>query len=249
MSVEWRRWIGAPVPMFGRCGVASRTRRVPALASASLVVVAWLGAACAVLPQHGAGRFDRYLPAGGGQAPSTEGWGDPTGAASPTTNEPAASADHRLQNGDRITILLRGIPTPSEIDDQIDEKGCVNLELIGTVTIAGLTTSEAEQRIEEAYIEGRYYQRINVTIVAEREEYFVRGEVRQPGRFPLARGMTLTQALAAAGGYTDFARETRVRIIRGEHVILLDATRIEKRLDADVIIRRNDTIVVERSPI
>jgi polysaccharide export outer membrane protein len=231
-----------------------RSCRGPVTRSALFLLsaVALFGASCASLSRQATGRFDRYVPAGGGQAPSTDGWAEPTGvgSVSAATNEAAtALADHRLRSGDRITILLRGIPTPSEVVDQVDEKGCVNLEFVGTVAIGGLTTSEAERRIERAYVEGDIYRRINVTVVAESEEYFVRGEVRQPGRFPLSRGMTLTQAIAAAGGYTDFARPTKVRIIRGEQVILVDATRIEKRQDADVTIKRNDTIVIERSPI
>jgi len=216
------------------------------------LAVMFLFGACVTMPRHGVETFGRYLPAGGGVAPSTEGWGEPStvGVATGTATAAAlVSSEHRLQTGDRVTISLRGIPSPSEIEDQIDEKGSVNLELLGVVAIGGLTTSEAERKIEHAYVASEIYQRINVTIVTERGEYFVRGEVRQPGRFPLPSGITLTEAIAAAGGYTDYARPTRVRIIRGAQVILADATRIEKRLDPDVIIKRNDTIVVERSPI
>jgi polysaccharide export outer membrane protein len=195
--------------------------------------------------------FARYVPAGGGIAPSMTDWAPPTTADGSGTNAVTSTADGNeerlLRSGDRIVIQLRGITPPVELTDEIDDTGSVNLEHIGRVAIAGLTTSEAERRVESAYIDGQFYTKIAVTIVAERDEYYVRGEVRNPGRFPLARGMTLTMALAAAGGYTDYAKRSKVRIIRGRGAELanIDADQVEKRQAPDPIIHRGDTIIVD----
>lgn len=192
--------------------------------------------------------FARYVPAGGGMAPSMVGWAAPTiadGGAGTNVTPDSADGERRLRNGDRIVIQLRGITPPVELTDEIDDTGSVNLDHIGQVVIGGLTTSEAERRIESAYIEGQFYKKISVTVVAERDEYYVRGEVRNPGRFPLTRGMTLTMAIAAAGGYTDYARPSKVRIIRGREIVHVDATQAEKGQIPDPIVQRGDTIIVD----
>lgn len=208
-----------------------------------------LSAGCAMLGRGQGGEpFARYTPAGGGMAPSMTGWAAPTmGDGSPATNAAASATDgdRRLRAGDRVVILLRGIQPPAEIAVEIDDTGCVSLEHIGQVVIAGLTSSEAARRIETAFVKGEYYKKISVTIVSERDEYYVSGEVRNPGKFPLSRGTTLTMAIAAAGGYTDYAKPSKVRIIRGREVLHVDATMAEKRQAPDPLIQRGDTIIVD----
>jgi polysaccharide export outer membrane protein len=158
---------------------------------------------------------------------------------------PATS--RKLKRGDRIIIHKRGIPTAEDIQDVIDDSGNVNLSLIGTVKLAGKTTSEAEALIEKAYVDAQYYDKITIIVVAQSEEYFVRGEVKRPGRYPLAGDVTLLMALATAQGYTDFAKPRDVRIIRGKEVLRFNAQRIEARKDKDPLIEPEDIIVVERA--
>jgi polysaccharide biosynthesis/export protein len=43
---------------------------------------------------------------------------------------------------------------------------------------------------------------------------YVMGEVTKAGTFPLAGRMTVVQALAMAGGFTDFANKKDIRILR-----------------------------------
>jgi polysaccharide export outer membrane protein len=128
----------------------------------------------------------------------------------------------------------------------IDDLGQVTLPLLGPIELASQTTSEAERKIERAYIDGGYYIRISVIVVAQEEEYFVRGEVRMPGRFPMRGDLRLTHAIAAAGGYTDFAKVTEIKIIRGEEVTVHNGKRIEQRREEDPMIRAGDVIVVPR---
>ena len=86
----------------------------------------------------------------------------------------------------------------------------------------------------------------NAIVVAQEDEYFLQGEVRRPDRYPLSRAMTLLQAVTAAGGFTDFALRSEVKILRRESVLLFDAKKIEKMLDKDPIIKPGDIIVVQR---
>lgn len=221
-----------------------------AVAFSAVLLLSATGGCATFGHRPGSEAFAKYVPAGGGMAPSMAGWAAPTVADTGTeTNVSSAvlEGERLLRNGDRIMIQLRGITPPVEMADEIDEKGGINLEHIGQIVIAGMTTSEAERRIEESYIKGQYYKKISVTIVAERDDYFwIRGEVRAAGRYPLSRGMTLTMAIATAGGYTDYAKPTSVRILRGSGVTTIDVTQVEKRQVPDPLVQRGDNIIVDQ---
>jgi protein involved in polysaccharide export with SLBB domain len=151
-----------------------------------------------------------------------------------------------LKRGDKVVIALRDIPTPDEIKDEIDAGGTVNLPLIGIVKLEGKATAEAEDLIEKMYIDGGYYVKISAIVMAEEDEYFVQGEVKREARYPLTRDLTLLQAIATSGGYTDYAKKSQVKIIRGNDVIVVDTNRIEERKDKDPLIKPSDIIVVPR---
>jgi len=203
-------------------------------------------------------RFAGWRPDGSGRSPWAWDQVLASGPAAMATNgafvrpdaagapPPAAPGSKVLRRGDAVRISLRGIPQPDEIQDVVDDLGWVTLPLIGNVPVEGLTTAEAEKAIVDRYIEAGIYSKINVTIVAQEAEYFVQGEVQKVGRYPLAGELTLLQAIAAAGGYTDFANPRKIRVIRGNEVKQYNAVRIEARREEDPLIKSNDIIIVPR---
>lgn len=68
---------------------------------------------------------------------------------------------------------------------------------------------------------------------------YVFGEVSAPGEYPIRKKMTVLQALALAGGVTDFAATNRVRVIR-----LIDDEQQEIRVQLKDIVEAGDTVVV-----
>ena len=155
---------------------------------------------------------------------------------------------YRLKPGDPIIMNLRGIPGgDQQIEDQIDENGTVTLPFINMVQAAGRTSSELEQAIRKAYLDQQIYKYVTVNVVVAGRSYFVYGEVRSPGRFALGSGVTVLQAIAGAGGYTEFANKGRVEILRRSEVIELDARELEKRPEKDRAVESGDQIIVRRS--
>ncbi len=151
-----------------------------------------------------------------------------------------------LRSGDRIEIYLHGIPNPQVLPAVVDESGFVTMPLLGPVQAAGKTGSELERLIEKMYIEQEYYRSITCVVIPPPIEFFMRGEVRQPGRFPLHRDVTLLQAIALAGGYTEFAQPRLVKIQRGTNSFTVDARRIERGEETPPPIEPGDIIVVPR---
>src|SRR5260370_40115383 len=54
-----------------------------------------------------------------------------------------------------------------------------------------------------------------ITITTTNRFVYVGGEVKQAGRFTWGDGLTLTNAIAMAGGFTDFADSSRINLRRG----------------------------------
>ncbi|HMO51376.1 MAG TPA: polysaccharide biosynthesis/export family protein [Kiritimatiellia bacterium] len=157
-------------------------------------------------------------------------------------------AIYRLQVGDPVLIHLRGIyPRDETVEDVVDEEGNVTIPHIGDIPAVGKSTSQLESEIRSLYIDGGFYRTITVNVVMPQRLFFIRGEVRSPGRFPLAGGLTLMQAIAAAGGYTEFANQRNVKLIRGGTTQTVNVRQIERNPDLDIRLESGDVIVVERS--
>jgi len=163
-----------------------------------------------------------------------------------TAVAPAGPGGALIRNGDRIAISLRGIPQPEEVKEVVDDGGMVNLPFVNDVKIAGMTSSEAEKVIQDAYIKGGYYSSITVIVVTQEDQYFVLGEVKREGGYPLSSERTLLEAISIAGGYAEFANPSRITIRRGGEELRYNAKRIESLEERDPLIQAGDIIRVHR---
>lgn len=119
---------------------------------------------------------------------------------------------------DSLRVAVFGEDDLSRVS-RVDAKGMVNLPLIGEVKVYGLTLREAEQVIAAAYRDGRFLRNPQVTINVETyaiREITVQGQVRNPQRvaLPAESTMTVLEAVAKCGGFTDTAKGTEVRVTR-----------------------------------
>lgn len=151
-----------------------------------------------------------------------------------------------LRKGDRIVVYLKGIPKEEEIKTTINDLGEITLSLIKSVRIDGLTWPEAQRKIQKKYIEGEFYKDLTVILVGQEGEYYVDGEVGRRGEYLLAGEIHLTQAIAKAGGFTDWAYKKKVKIIRGQDVQVYNCEKIEKAEAEDPLIKTGDKIIVSR---
>ena len=115
----------------------------------------------------------------------------------------SAAAQYRLALGDTIRITVFQSPDLS-LETRITEAGVISYPLLGSVTLAGLTVAEAEQRIASGLRAGNFLNQPQVSInvvTARGNQVSVLGSVGRPGRYPLETGeVRLTDMLATAGG-------------------------------------------------
>jgi polysaccharide biosynthesis/export protein VpsN len=153
-----------------------------------------------------------------------------------------------LRKGDRVQVTIYAPPEPFSSPNVVDEDGRINFPLIGPMVVAGKSCGEAQRFVERAYIDQKIYKTITVIIVPPESEYAVTGEVIRPGPYPLTRDLTLLQALARSGRYTEFADKTKVYLTRNNDRVEIKLEDIRQGKRRDIVIIPGDVIEVPRSP-
>jgi polysaccharide export outer membrane protein len=154
----------------------------------------------------------------------------------------------RLHIGDTVTITFTGIPDELAPQEKpIKEDGSISLPDVGRVQAAGKTAGELEDAIHDLYVP-RIYTHLSVTVKTTSDRvFFVRGEVRQPGRQIYAGQITVTKAITSAGDFTDFANHKKVWLIRANgQRFKLDANAILDGEAPDPPVYPGDQIEVSR---
>ncbi len=83
---------------------------------------------------------------------------------------------------------------------------------------------------------------------------YISGEVAQPGTKTYRRPLSVLQAITSAGGATNIAAEKKCRILRQtpdgrEKVVLVDLAKIRDGQAPNLLMARNDTIIVPVDPV
>lgn len=142
---------------------------------------------------------------------------------------------------------------------RVDAKGTVNLPLVGEVRVYGQTLSQAERTIEKAYRDGLFLRHPEVTVSVEEyaaREVSVQGQVKNPGRYPLPVEATFSvvDLVTRAGGFTDTAQGTAVRVTRilpdgSTKVITLDVESLIKGKSSTKTSEENSALMLEPDDI
>lgn len=136
--------------------------------------------------------------------------------ATGTTANAQTQMSYNLGAGDEVRLTVYGQPDLM-MEGRISSDGTLEVPLIGTVQVAGHSSAEAAKMIAEYYRSGGYLQDAHVNLLVTRyrsQSISILGKVNQPGKLILEGPMTLTEALATAGGVAETG---------SEHLILIRA--------------------------
>ncbi|MCG6233854.1 polysaccharide biosynthesis/export family protein [Vibrio furnissii] len=165
----------------------------------------------------------------------------PSPSAQSVDDTPARELqDYHLGTGDMIDIIVHGEPDMS-MKLKISKAGVVNFPYIGEITLTGKTPSQVEADIENR-LRGDYLLNPMVTVnLAEFRKIYVSGEVEQPNGYEYQPNLTVEQAIALAGGFTDRAdrKDINIRVASNHELI--------KKVELTHLIQPGDTIIVEQS--
>ncbi len=91
---------------------------------------------------------------------------------------------------------------------RIDEDGSINFPLVGRIACAGKAPGAIATTIQDQLAQKQILRdpHVSVFLLAQTSKQIsVMGAVSKPGSFPLTTGMTIIQAISAAGGLTQLA--------------------------------------------
>lgn len=167
---------------------------------------------------------------------------------------PRADLDNAVAAGDKLTMQIVGedkLPTEYEVSGD----GSVAFPFINRVEVEGLEKHEIESAVRQRLMAGEFYDDPVVVVTIKEfksKQVTVAGEVSKPNSFPFVPGMTLTSAIALAGGMTPLAIRWEVKLVRrtkkGSVDAIVDYDAINNNEIKDVMLSPGDKITVPRSP-
>jgi polysaccharide export outer membrane protein len=166
----------------------------------------------------------------------------------PSEESGLAGSVARLHVGDTVIITFSGLPEDLPPQEKpIKEDGTITLPDIGRVKASGKTPGELEDAIHDLYVP-LLYRHLTVTVKTSGDRvYFVRGEVKSPGRMLYTGSITVSRAIASAGDFTDFADRGSVYLTRADgRRFALNLKRIMAGKDPDPPVYPGDQIEVTR---
>lgn len=183
----------------------------------------------------------------------------------PNTSAPASPPQgeepYVLGAGDRVRIDIFQVPQYSGENDVL-VNGTLNLPLVGSIPVQGLTIDEATSRISAAY--AGYLRRpiVTLSLISRRPlQVGIAGEVERPGSYTVAptEGVeypTLTQIIQQAGGLTQSADLRQVQVRRPQasgqdQVINIDLWQLLQtgNLGYDITLRDGDTVFIPTTTV
>jgi len=163
---------------------------------------------------------------------------------------------YRLSKSDTVDVNFTFSPDFNQTLT-VQPDGFVALKGAGTLFAEGLTVPEMQQAVANAYRGSLHEPEITVTLKDFDKPYFLAsGEVARPGKYELRGDLTVNEAVAIAGGFTQQARHSQVVLFRRisayvaeSHVIDLKKMLDSRDLREDLHLQPGDFIFVPQSRI
>lgn len=152
--------------------------------------------------------------------------------------------------GDMLRVLVWGHDELTT-NNVVRPDGNISLPLIGDIQAEGLSVDDLKKEMNRRM--GEYIQEPSVSVsVSEINslKIYIIGEVRAPGEQNLISYTTVLQAIARAGGLTEFAKRNKIQIIRtqGDEKIKIKFNYNQvikgKKLDQNIPLKPGDVILV-----
>lgn len=178
-------------------------------------------------------------PAGAGQA-----------APQPAPVSVDVPVDYTIGPADILGVVFWR-ETEMSGDVTVRPDGKISLPVIGEVAAAGLAPMQLQERLRTAA--SKFITDPNVVVVVRTinsRRIFVTGMVTNPGGQSLVGPLTVMQAIAQAGGVTEYANSKKITILRMEdgqsQVLKFNYKDVAqgKNIEQNIVLKPGDTVVV-----
>lgn len=156
-----------------------------------------------------------------------------------------------IGSGDVLSVVTWKEPDFSREEILVRIDGNISLPLLNDVQAAGKTPMQLKSEIEKGlqnFIENPV---VTVTVTdPQSQRFYILGEVRKTGEYSLNKQLTVLQAFALAGGFTEWASKDEIILFRSEgkknKVFRIPYKEIIETGDfsVNILLKANDTIIV-----
>ncbi len=182
---------------------------------------------------------------------------DNASAANPTTSHPQFRdryPRYHIEAGDQFDVAFDLSPEFNQTVT-VQPDGYVTLRGVGDLHVQGETVPELTETLHKAYGKILNDPIISVVLKDFEKPYFIAdGQVGKPGKYELRGNVTLTQAVAIAGGFNDSAKHSQVILFRRvddqwTEAKLFNLKQMEKRADLkeDPFLHPGDMVFVPKN--
>jgi polysaccharide export outer membrane protein len=189
--------------------------------------------------------------------PATTGGGSSPVAASSTDAAPGLherNPRYQLRRGDTFDLDFELSPEFNQTV-AVQPDGYVTLKGVGSIYIEGQTVPELTETVKTAYAKILHNPVITVALKDFEKPYFIAaGQVDKPGKYDLRSDLTVTEAVAIAGGFNDKAKHSQVVLFRplpggGYEAKLLNVKKLlaTRNLSEDVQLQPGDMLYVPQN--
>jgi polysaccharide export outer membrane protein len=163
----------------------------------------------------------------------------------------AERPDYVIGNGDILEIVTWKEPDFSREEIIVRIDGKISFPLLDDIQAAGRTTTQLKRDIEARLKDFVSKPSVTVTVRSPNsKQFYILGEVINTGEYPITKDLTVLQAFAIAGGFTEWASKKEIILFRKQNnkdtVIRINYRAILKGKDfkQNVKILPDDTIIV-----
>jgi len=161
---------------------------------------------------------------------------------------------YRLRRGDSFDLDLAFSPEFNQAVS-VQPDGYASLKGVGSIFVEGQTVPELTATLKAAYAKILHDPVIAISLKDFEKPYFIAsGQVQKPGKYDLRSDLTVTEAVAIAGGFNDKAKHSQVVLFRpvpggGYEAKLLNIKKLlaTRNLSEDVQLQPGDMLYVPQS--
>lgn len=162
------------------------------------------------------------------------------------------SGDYIIGKEDVLEISVWKSPELS-LSIIVRPDGLISLPLIGEVRADGRTPKELKEELQERLKEFKQGPVVSIIVrESNSKSFFITGEIIRPGKYPLRSDTTITQAIALAGGFSQWANKDKIILIRknpmnpeGNRVTIKYSDIVAgTNMRANILLRSGDTVIV-----
>jgi polysaccharide export outer membrane protein len=161
---------------------------------------------------------------------------------------------YRLRKGDTFDLDFALSPEFNQTV-AVQPDGYATLKGVGSIFLEGQTVPELTDTLKAAYAKILHDPVVAIALKDFEKPYFIAsGQVQKPGKYDLRSDLTVTQAVAIAGGFSDKAKHSQVVLFRpvpggGYESKLVNIKKLlaSHNLSEDVKLQPGDTLFVPQN--